>query len=113
MVNVTFLAGDGPERMPKVLTLPGYVGDVLIYSGLQLFVCYKSFHLTWEVPNFIMSLIGQQSGSDLGENEGKTMAMGIAQQSGMGAAGAAMTAVGGDNKPSEDPKEKPAVEGEG
>lgn len=53
-----------------------------MFSGLHLFAAYKSFSLTWELPNAILRWMGIQDHQDLGEREGKENIMALGMSGG-------------------------------
>lgn len=55
-----------------------------MFSGLHLFAAYKSFSLTWELPNAILRWMGIQDHQDLGEREGKENIMALGMSGGRG-----------------------------
>src|SRR5690606_28913825 len=78
-------------------------GLLLVFSGLHLFAAYKSFSLTWELPNAILRWMGIQDHQDLGEREGKEniVALGMA-----GGRGMSPVMAGGKEKPDDPDKGK-------
>lgn len=107
-INMTFMPATAMNSAGS-FNPTGYVGEVLIFSGLHLFACYKSFHLTWELPNFVASLIGSSPGGDLGEGDMKGMALGFAHAGGGASVGGALTKF----SPSSDDKEGETGSGSG
>ena len=68
---------------------------------MHLFAAYKSFSLTWELPNAILRWMGIQDHQDLGEREGKDNIMALGMSGGR-----SMSPVigGGKEKPDEPDK---------
>jgi conjugal transfer/type IV secretion protein DotA/TraY len=64
-----------------------FIGFIILYSVMQLIVTYKSFSLTWELPNRLTRYYGHNDHSDMGEQETKQMFLASAPgaASGMGA----------------------------
>jgi conjugal transfer/type IV secretion protein DotA/TraY len=101
-VNITFMPSQALQAMGG-FNPTMYIGQVMVYSGLQVWVCYKSFSLTWEIPSIINSIIGQQFGAPgADENEGRQSIAAIVGQGTGGVGGALLTPGGG--KPVDNPK---------
>jgi conjugal transfer/type IV secretion protein DotA/TraY len=64
-----------------------FIGFIILYSVMQFIVTYKSFSLTWELPNRLTRYYGHNDHSDMGEQETKQMFLASAPgaASGMGA----------------------------
>ncbi len=79
-INVTILPAHNIQNAGSGwLHITQLGGLLLVFSGLHLFAAYKSFSLTWELPNAILRWMGIQDHQDLGEREGKDniMALGM------------------------------------
>lgn len=96
--------------------LSQFAGVLVIFSGLHLFSCYKSFSLSWELPNAILRWMSVQDHQDLGEREAKDNALAVAVPAGRGVGGALRSRQkpekadkgsggdsGGDNQSNENP----------
>ncbi|QQD20296.1 hypothetical protein GJQ54_00285 [Oceanospirillaceae bacterium ASx5O] len=84
-INVTIMPAHNIQNSDTWIHLTQIGGLLLVFSGLHLFAAYKSFSLTWELPNAILRWMGIQDHQDLGEREGKEniMALGMAGGKGM------------------------------
>lgn len=90
-VNITFMPGQALQAMGGYNPTM-YIGQVMVYSGLQVWVCYKSFSLTWEIPALLNSMIGQAFGSPgSDENEGRQSIAAIVGQGTGGVGGSLVT----------------------
>ena len=68
-------------------------GTLLVFSGLHLFASYKSYSLTWELPNAILRWMGVQDHADLGERESKENIVALGGGFGRGASAVTKGAV--------------------
>lgn len=103
-INITILPSMNiPNSSGYLGNLSQFAGVIVIYSGLHLFACYKSFSLTWELPNAITRWMGVSDHQDLGEREVKETALGVS-------AGIGKMAAGGLSKRT---KPKPDDDGDG
>lgn len=87
LINVTILPATNIQNMESdgfLGNLSQFAGVIVIYSGMQLFASYKSFSLTHELPNAILRWMGVADHQDLGEREGKDLAMAIGTGAGSG-----------------------------
>lgn len=86
LINVTILPATNIQNMEPggigLGNLSQFAGVILVYSGMQLFASYKSFSLTHELPNAILRWMGVSDHQDLGEREGKDLALAIGTQAG-------------------------------
>jgi conjugal transfer/type IV secretion protein DotA/TraY len=55
-----------------------FAGVLAVFSALHVFAAYKSFSLTWELPNALLRWMGVNDHADLGEREAKESGMAIA-----------------------------------
>ncbi|WP_265574843.1 hypothetical protein [Venatoribacter cucullus] len=102
-INVTIMPAHNIQNSDTWMHLTQIGGLLLVFSGLHLFAAYKSFSLTWELPNAILRWMGIQDHQDLGEREGKEniMALGMA-----GGKGMSPIMAGGKEKPDDPDKGK-------
>ncbi|GGY36665.1 hypothetical protein GCM10011297_07200 [Bacterioplanes sanyensis] len=70
-----------------------------IYTGLHFYACWKSFGLSWELPNAILRWMGVQDHQDLGEREGKETLMAVGTSGGRALAGGARLPKSDKDKP--------------
>ena len=62
--------------------LSQFAGVLVVYSAAHLFNCWKSFSLSWELPNAILRWMGVQDHQDLGERETKDNLLAVAAPGG-------------------------------
>jgi conjugal transfer/type IV secretion protein DotA/TraY len=101
LINVTILPATNIQNMEPdgfLGNLSQFAGVIVIYSGMQLFASYKAFSLTHELPNAILRWMGVSDHQDLGEREGKDLAMAIGTGAGTGM-GTRMPGGGGGSGP--------------
>ncbi len=85
-----------------------------MFSGLHLFAAYKSFSLTWELPNAILRWMGIQDHQDLGEREGKDNIMALGMPGGRGMAPSmAKKEMEKEKDPDKEPEKEPDKNGGG
>ena len=80
-------------------------GLIAIYTGLHFYACWKSFGLSWELPNAILRWMGVQDHQDLGEREGKETLMAVGSSGGRALSAGARLPKSNKDKP-QDPKGK-------
>ena len=87
LINVTIIPATNIQNMEPngfLGNLSQFAGVIVVFSGLHLFASYKSFSLTHELPNAILRWMGVTDHQDLGEREGKDMALAIGTGAGQG-----------------------------
>ncbi len=70
-----------------------FAGTLAVFSAAHIFACYKSFSLTWELPNALTRWMGVNDHQDLGEREAKEGGLAIAAPMG-GSIGRATMGIG-------------------
>ncbi|MEY8198519.1 MAG: DotA/TraY family protein [Colwellia sp.] len=90
-----------------------FAGTLAIFSAMHIFAAYKSFSLTWELPNALTRWMGVDDHQDLGEREAKEGGLAVAAPMGSSIGRATLGIGAGGSPKNPDPRDVREGEGEG